>query len=415
MNIWNTVFLVLIFLLAAVVLFFTAQEYSKRSQAQQILIKFEEAIEKEKAKATAARDGSEPRKTMTEKSIDEMSLGELIDWVRLLRIERKKTWFGCNIRVTPDAKRVTAPPLGDGNPAAPADQLKTIRLVEVNVIVTGPTVLREGNEEVIRPDDMQGAVYLFDEGKEGVGGAFLGRFTVVSPQPSRAQGGYVVTLHAVDELNEAEIQRLNRAARSTCAVYVSMPEDRYDFIFDNLSPEEAAELISDAKLRQRMLDPERPLVDYDEIYTRKYADRTRSELAIDLTKRQNAGLVEDQRIATEEDAQLRKEIDLEKTRIAAMVAQAGVLQDKLDEYKATGEFLMEKIDEQRAENERMRAAIADIMQRVAEKISRQAEEARSGIAMAPEAMIDGEAGTASTGDVEDDEKATDDTEADPFR
>ncbi len=379
MNIWNIVFLVLVFILSAVVLVFTGQEYNVRNKGQQTLEQFEKKIEEEKGKTIVAQEGPQPLKAMAEKSIDEMGLGELNTWLQTLRNERKKTWFKCGIRVNADGKRVTAPQLGDGNPTVALDQLKTIKLVEVSVIVTGPEVMREGNLEVVRPDDMEGTVYLFDEGKDGAGGTFLGRFTVTSPQPQRAQGGYVVTLLAVDELDDAEIQRLNRAARSsTCAVYASMPEDRYSFVFENLSPEEAAELIPDAKVRQRMLDPERPLVDYDELFARKYANRIKSQLALDLATRQNAGLLEDKKIADDENAKLREEIDLEKVRIAAMIAQANVLREKLDQYTAANELMMGNIDKQREENERLRAAIADIMQRVAEKIRQQAEKARLG-------------------------------------
>ncbi len=192
MNIWNIVFLVLVFILSGVVLFFTGQEYNVRSTGQQTLEKFEQAIVQERQKAVAAQDGSQPLKAADGKTIDEMSLGELGNWLRQLRFERQRTWFNCGLRVNPERRKVTAPQLGEGNPDVAEGQLKTLELVEVSVIITGPTATRpsaEGNAEpimeVVRPDDMQGTVYLFDEGKEGSSSAFLGRFTVSSQQPQR--------------------------------------------------------------------------------------------------------------------------------------------------------------------------------------------------------------------------------------
>lgn len=376
MNIWNIVFLVLIFVLSIAVLALTSFDMQIRKVGGESIASLEKSIKTEQENLRKVMEGSAPDKPTSEKRFDEMGLDE--QKVRLLDLlyERKKAWFGCQPQAgsfSAEGKALSPEQLGNENPATPGDQLKTIQLVEVRITITGPIVEQNGNEEVIPPDDLKGLVYVFDEGQEGVGGSFLGRF-MVSQAPQKAQNGYQATLTVANELNEAEVQRIQRALRSTWAIYATVPMDRFQGLFDRITPEEAETWIPAAQ-RNKLMNPDRPLKDFDVLLTLLYDRRVVLKQDIDLANRAIQSLNTDREAATKEDQALRNAIEFEKKRIEAMENQRKTLQTKVEQYATMIEDIKSKIDETQKQNEWYLTRIADYQLQVKELIEQKAEEA----------------------------------------
>lgn len=375
MNIWNKVFLALIFILSIVVVFFTSQEMKIRQQWNEGLQSLEKAIERERGESKKILEGPVPEKPVKERSLDELSLDQLKVRLHELVFERNKAWFGCIPGTLSDeGKTITPQQLGDNKPATPSDRLRPIRLVEVKLTVTGPIVEREGNEEVLRPDDMRGLVYLFDDDPEGRAGAFLGRFLVVPPAPQKNQKGYQVTLQAANDLNDAEVDLIRKSLRSTWSVYATMPKDRNQGLFDNLNPGEIEAMVSEAALA-KLIDPERPLRDFDELLANLYQWRVVLQQEIDRSKRDIASLDASFAAAKQEEKNLQADIDFERKRNEAMKVQLKAVQAKVDEYDAMIKKLFEDIEATQKQNEWYVARIAEYQLRVAELIERKAERA----------------------------------------
>lgn len=398
MNIWNTVFLVLVFLLAGVVVFFTSIDMKVRKTAATSIESLEKGLVDTEKKMIALNEGTAPQKPTAEKTVDELSLNELVLKLQNLVFERGKAWFGCiPADVNVEGQKLTPRQLGDNNPPTPEDRLKAIQLVEVQLTVTGPVTEHEEAKEVVPPEDLKGIVYLFNEGvpigeaerqQEGEGGeeaskaltvregAYLGRFTVMQQQ--KVQNGYLITLTAANEMNEAEIERLQNSMDSTWSVYATMPQDRYAGVFDAASPEELESLISDPAQREALLNPERPLKDFDELLTRLFQWRVVLQQDIDRSKRDIASLNSSLEIAAEEEKNLQKDINFEKKRIDAMKEQVRVLKEKADQYDEMLKSLREEIDKTQEQNEFYVAKIAEYQLKVADLIEKRADAAASG-------------------------------------
>lgn len=370
MNIWNKVFLVLIFLLAGAVVFFVSQEMKIRKEWGEAMHKLEKRIQDEVRKMTTAIEGTAPDKPVAEKSIDEMSYAEVVLQLRDFVYERgNNAWFACQPgTVTVDGKSLTPKQLGGESPATPGDRLKAIQLVEVKLSVTGPIVDRDGKEEVVPPTDLKGIVYLFVEGGEDSSGAFLGRFTVIQVQ------GLQVTLQAANALNEVEVQLIEKSRRGSWALYSTVPKDRYHGLLDRLSPDEIDRFFTPAQ-QKLLLEPERTLKDFDELLTRLYQWRTVLQQDIDRSKRDIDRLDKSLEIAADQGKGLQTDIDFEKKRIRAMSDQVDGVRKKVDEYDALITDLKEKIDVTQQQNEWFVAKIAEYQLKVSRLIEQRAQEA----------------------------------------
>lgn len=370
MNIWNKVFLVLVFLLAGAVVFFVSQEMKIRKEWEEGMLNLEKRIQDEVRKMTTAIDGTAPDRPVAEKSIDEMSYNEVVLQLRDFIYERgNNAWFACQPgQVTADGKSLTPEPLGGNNPATPGDRLKPIKLVEVKLTVTGPIIEQDGKETVIPPTDLKGVVYLFAEGGEESAGTFLGRFTVAQVQ------GLQATLQAANDLNEAEVQLIERNRRGTWAVYSTVPKDRYRGLLDRMSPDELDRFFSPAQ-QKLLLEPERPLKDFDELLTRLYQWRTVLQQDLDRSKSDIDRLEKSLEISADQAKALQKDIDFEKKRIQAMNAQVEGVRKKVDEYDALITDLTGKIDATQKQNEWYVAKIAEYQLKVSQLIEQRAQEA----------------------------------------
>lgn len=374
MNIWNKVFLVLIFLLALGVVFFAGQEYKVRSAGQQKIASLEKDQIKAEEEIEKILQGSAPDKPQAEKSFEEMGLEESRLKLFDLLYERKKAWFGCKPgNINPQGKVITPEQLGGNLPATPGDQLKPAHLLEAKVTITGPLIEQDGNEVVMPPDDLTGIVYVFDEGQEGVNGSFLGVFTVSAPA-QKVNNAYQVTLHSANEMNEAEVQRIQKAGRSTWAIYATIPTDRFDGVFNRLS-EEAIETLIPAAVRKELTNSERPLKDFGELLTRRYQRRVELQQEIDSTKKDIAMLNTSLELVRAESEKLRENIEFEKKRIAAMGTQRQALEDMLKKYDDTIQQLRDDIDKTQKQNVWYEEKIAEYQLKVRNLIEQKAERA----------------------------------------
>lgn len=383
MNIWNIVFLVLVFILSGVAVFFTAQEMKIRQEWNRGIVSLENKIAGSEKEIREAINGIPSDKPEAERMIDELALSTVKVRLQNLIFERGKAWFECQPgQVSADGQVLMPQQLGGNNPQTEEDRLKPIQLVEVRLMITGPVVERDGKEEVIPPNDLKGLVYLFDEGQDNIGTRFLGRFTVGSVQPSQSR--YQVTLIAANELNQNEVDQIEASRKrpeATWAVYTAMPMDRYHGVFDLLPEDVVDSIISSADSKDArgerldLKDPERKSVDFDILLTRLYQWRVVLKQDIDRTKRYIEMLESSLKSAKDEENNLQKDIDFEKKRIAAMNAQVETLQKSVDQYHEMIEELKELIDKTQQQNEWYVAQIAQAQLQVAESIEKRAEDA----------------------------------------
>ena len=240
MNIWNKVFLGLIFVLAIAVVTFASVEFHIRNRGQKTIDSLTKDLTKTKADIEKIEAGTKPLELSPNKSPSEWSFDELKGLVRERSDERGRAWFGC---IVAGADEQTRPP----NPEA--------KLVKVQIIVTGrfwnPQTNRyEYPDDMARPDVLKGVVYVFAEGAEddpSDAGLFLGRFKVESDELPTAKflddegnerNSYRVTLVTTDPINDDEIGLIFDASGSRWAIYLTPPVDRVAGIFDQLTEEE---------------------------------------------------------------------------------------------------------------------------------------------------------------------------------
>lgn len=393
MNIWNKVFLVLVFLLSGVVVFLTSLDMKVRKTGEQSIESLKKGIKDSEQKRFSLLEGAAPQKLTADKTISEMGANELKLKLQNLVYERGKAWFGCipvpnSINV--DGTSLSPQQLGGSNPPTPPKRLKEVRLVEVKLTVTGPIVDRGGNQEIVPPEDLKGIVYLFEETVPaqqgdasnpdqqpvpGRAGAYLGRFT--TSQPQKVRDGYQVTLTAATDLSEDEIETIRASItdRATWAVYTVVPKDRLAGLFDTVSQEKLEALISDADRRSKLADTARPLKDFDDLLTRLYQGRIVLQQTIDRSKRDIESLKVSETNADQEKKNLQTDIDFEKKRIGAMQNQVKVLQEKVDLYDEMITEIKKQIAGTQRQNEFYVAKIAEYQLHVVDLIEKRAEAA----------------------------------------
>ena len=370
MNIWNTVFLVLVLLLAAVGVFFVGQEMKIQADWRSAIANLEKKIPESEQKEKDLKTGSAPTKKTEEKSPTEMSLDELNAKLRLMVSERKKAWFGCQpVNVNAEGVALSAQQLGGDKPATPTDKLAPLILVEAKLMITEP---KNDDGEVLQPDGFEGLTYLFDEGLEG-GGSFLGRFMV--KQVEKTQVGYQATLVSANELSESEVDQIKKSIRSTWAVYLVAPMDRHDGIFDHVTSDELEMLIPNKDSRRLFENPDRPLRDFDALLTAAFQRRVQLQVDIDSTNRDIASLNASLATSNQGQDSLRSDIELAKKQVAEMETQRKAVADKLDELDAMIDDIKEKTEYEQKRNEWFVSKIAEYQLKVAQMIEQKTEEA----------------------------------------
>ncbi|MDR2755660.1 MAG: hypothetical protein LBC20_08125 [Planctomycetaceae bacterium] len=365
MNIWNNIFLGLIFVLAIAVIFFTSQELKIRSTGQKTIETLEKKTETTNLDIKKIQDGSAPTKPFSEKTIEELGYGELRLKLFDLLYERKKAWFDCkpgNLNVS--GKVLTPEQLGGDNPATPNDKLQDIKLLEVTLVIP------KSDEDATQREELKGLVYIFDENKDKRGSAFLGIFSV--EQQQNIPNGLQVTLQAAQDLSAEEANRIQNAMRSTWAVYTTVPLDRQD-IFEELTDEEK-EQIPEA-LRETLTNPERTPKDFNELLSLFYQRRVELKESIDSTQRRIDELNAALEIAKKESQDIRNDQDLEKKRIEMMKIQSKTLRENIDAYDNVIKQLRDEIEKTQTQNEWLVAKIAEYQDKAKELIEQKTAQA----------------------------------------
>jgi hypothetical protein len=233
MNIWNRVFLGIIFVTAIVVFVLAALEFQIRNKGQEYTVKKTKEIEATEAKIAKIKSGTDPMKLLPDKSLSDWSLDELKGVLRERFYERGRAWFGC---IVAGMEERTLPP--------------ALQQVVAQVVITGPFMPGEAGVEtdVVPPESLKGVVYVFAEGDENELEFFLGRFHVNSePTPTKfpdsegnEKNGYRVALITKDTISDAEIEQIYSVTKadSRWAIYMAPPMDRVAGIFDQLTEDE---------------------------------------------------------------------------------------------------------------------------------------------------------------------------------
>jgi len=274
MNVWNKVFLGVIFVTAILVVALAAVEFRIRNAGQKRIADLEKRIEETVEQIDRIHAGADPLKLSVDKPLADFSLGELRGLLRERYVERGRAWFGCRVAA---ADERTLPP--------------ALQQVEVQIVLTSPFLpSATGAPTVVAPPDtLRGIVYVFDEGTAEEGGVpdagtFLGRFTVegtpVSTKFRDNHGnecdGWRVTLITSDPINEEEIDQIFDAAtpQSRWAIYLTPPMDRVSGIFSQLT-DEARQMIP-----EELLDKfaPRPMPELTEEYVEGLIERLQTLL-----------------------------------------------------------------------------------------------------------------------------------------
>jgi hypothetical protein len=205
MNIWNKVFLGVIFVaIIATFVLGTVEFYIRgaglaltdltwieriEDQIDRKKIRYEDLSDKVKDKikknlayqirqkdAEIAKivNGTAPEKLSPDKSLSDLGIDELRGMLRVRYDERGRAWFGC---IVADMDERTLPP--------------ALQQVETQIIITGPFAPSETGiaTDVQLPATLNGVVYVFEDNAENHSGAFLGRFNVVGePEPAKFPG-----------------------------------------------------------------------------------------------------------------------------------------------------------------------------------------------------------------------------------
>jgi len=348
MNIWNKVFLGVIFVAAIAVLALAAVEFHIRGTGQQHTTSLEQRIEETDARIVRTRDGS-----ATEPSFDELRMRLLGQYH-----EQGRAWFGS---ILVDLTEEVLPP--------------ALPQVIAPIIITNPLVSSETGAatEVVLPEQLRGVVYAFEEGEEGNVVAFLGRFNVdtePTPHPFLGSGGnqitgYRVTLVSADPIGAREVEQIFEAGHrgSRWAIFLTPPVDRIAGIFDQLTEEERGMIPEEFWERfqprpmPELTEEEREGVDSAVLAAwerlRETIDNHEAEAAADFASmldwlyQRRSSLLRDIEVAEsnietfrateeqvqEENERLEADGDLEETRVEAMNIQRDTVRTLLEQYQ----------------------------------------------------------------------------------
>ena len=392
MNIWNKVFLGVIFLTAVAVVVLGSVEYHIRNTGQKHIASMEQRIAETQERIDKIEGGAAPLKIFPEKVQSDWSFEELRGVVRGQLNVRGRAWFGS---IVAGMEESVLPP--------------ALQQVEVQIIITEPLQPNETGTatDVVSPETLRGVVYVFEEGTENNVGTFLGRFKVDSDIPTgtkfldsegNEKNGWRVTLVTIDPISADEIEQIWGAGESRWAIYMSPPINRVAGVFSQLTEEEKQMIPEEIResfqprpmpeLQPEELEGVDPSV--AEIWKkyREEMDDPESELAQDFSTlldwlyQQRSSLHRDIRIA-ESDIETYKaaeeknktenekmEVDcvLEEKRAEAMNIQRDAVKALLEQYESEINritLLIEKLQAQAAVSV---TGITDAQQKAAEII-----------------------------------------------
>ena len=437
MNIWNTVFIVLILLLAVVGVFFASQEMAVRSAWNKHIIGLEGKNNPEDANLPESpenkgkiRDteeklelqitGTAPKKEIKDKKISEMSLEELKTRLRLMVAERNMAWFGCRPERNSYKEMPPVDPkeyLNDRSDLPNDVRPNPVKPVQVELYLPKKN---NRDEEWRYPDAVeplmgtvnnlkpQPVVYLFDEGFRGDGGSFLGRFKVEEDPKEVVLGtakDWKVTLVSIDNLSESEKRRIEESTSAAppnidairrryenegkaldpkeeerlkdnekWAIYLVPPTDRYHGVFD-MDPDELEQLIPNAETRKLVGDSDRLLLDFDTLLTAAFQRRLLLEIDIDSTKKDSDKLTNSLRVSSEAIVALQNDQKWLEEQCIAMENQRQIVADKLKELEAVIDDIKKKTGVAQEDNEGLVMAIARYQLQAAKIIEQRTEEA----------------------------------------
>ena len=235
MNVWNKVFLGIIFIMAIAVVVLVAVEFEIRNRGQKHIADTEKKAADADARITKIINGADPKKLSPGKSLSDLSLEELRGLVSERYRERGTAWFDCIVASVEDR---TLPP--------------ALEQVIARVIITGPFAPSDtgADTDVAVPEALKGRVYVFEESDPNDPsrvGIFIGRFTVEGEPTERLfrddtgneKRGQQITLVTTEQISGQKIEQILAAARrSRWAIYLVPPVDRIAGIFDQLSEED---------------------------------------------------------------------------------------------------------------------------------------------------------------------------------
>ncbi|MDR1485738.1 MAG: hypothetical protein LBT09_13065 [Planctomycetaceae bacterium] len=380
MKIWNTVFVVLIIVLAVFTWVYGSKALSIRRAWSTSIQKLQKQIETNKVKLQEVIDGSDPSKAQDSfREFSEMRIGEIDNRLDVMVADRGNAWFGCKpTNIDIDNKvPVPAEQLGNNLPATPADKLQPVYLVEVKVEISNP-VDWDNKDIVIPPDKLGGVFYVIDEGKDGKGGgAFLGRFTV-SGVPSKVGKNYVVVLKSATELSNYEVDLIKNGMQSSWAIYSSMPRDRYDDIFDRIRKDDLEKIVP-AAIRTNLMKSDRNLVDFDVILTTQYLRYIKLSNRKKLIEKNNADTRDTLQKMEKETNDVKSAITLEQNRIKLMKDQITAVTDVLSGYDTVIKRIQDSIAKTRKQNDWYAAKIAEYHLESLQTIEKHAEAAAKNI------------------------------------
>ncbi|MDR3234647.1 MAG: hypothetical protein LBT46_13470 [Planctomycetaceae bacterium] len=237
MNLWNKIFIGCITGLVLAVLLLGAVELKIRGTGLKTEDSLQGKIEQAESGIVKIKDGTAPRKNVTEKADDELSFEELRSKLTVQLSQRGRSWHNCIVSEAEESVKIrTLPP----KPIDGADtrSVKPLQQVEVLLVITEPLVGAGANAVTAVPDALKGVVYAFKEGsgqnnEEQNSVFFLGRFTVTSaPMPTKyhdangtEQNAYQVSLVTADPLSDDEIQDIRNADKAKWTLMLSPPKD----------------------------------------------------------------------------------------------------------------------------------------------------------------------------------------------
>ena len=392
MNIWNKVFLGIIFIAAIGVLVFGAVEFSIRNTGQKKIADLEKAIMEKDNDIAKIVGGTDSTKSSVDKSPSALSFEETRAKTFEHYYERGRAWFDCRVR---DTIVGTLPP-------------KLVQM-EAQVIITRPFIPNESGVEtdVVIPEILKGVVYVFEERNENKGGAFLGRFRVDSePTPTKfkddegnEKNGFQVKLITADPVSDDEITKIKEASGSKWAVYMTPPVDHVSGIFDQLTDEEKANIPEELrekfkadltdeekkdqnlevvrlweKYRKELDDPEAELaqgiaVTLDWLYYRRSSIGRDIEIVDSAIKTYKAATEK----AESENEKLEGNCILEEKRVVAMDGQREKVKTLLEQYESEISKLMLQREKLQTLQAVLVAKIAECQLKIAEKIEAQTD------------------------------------------
>ena len=371
MNIWNKVFLGIIFVASIVIVVFGAIELKIRNTGQKHIAQKEKEIADKESAITKIIEGTTPAKLLVDKEVPEWGYEELRNKVLELYSERGRAWQGCIVASIAENTRLPA-----------------LRRVEAQVIITGPPDGRGIETDAASPGVLRGVVYIFREEYEDNACTFLGRFnvegepttTMFRDQEGNQRNGFRVTLITVDPISEEEIETIFEASQSRWALYMTLPiNHRVAGVFDRLEEEHGGidpnVLAVWERHRDKMDDSEAQYArDYSSLLYWLYRQRSGTYRAINITKDD----IETYRVAEEktkaENEKLTADCILEEKRRDAMEVQRNAVKNLLEEYeKETAQYILQ-IEKFKAMSAAYVAAITEAQLRVVEKIEHRVAE-----------------------------------------